>query len=228
MTFSFARDKLISRKTVGTFTPTNHTFNVPFMFVRAFLPKDRERVREICLMTSPYKKHPTERNKNAVCALYNDYYTECEPDNCFVAVDDADTPVGYIVCSTSPDDYLMAMKNRYILIAQNNRIAASVEQAFTEFLLKKYRAQGYTAHLHINLADEGRHQGLGTRLMAALVRRFQSKNVKGVMLICSSKNVNACRFYERCGFKLLKKFFCSCVYGASPDEIAANVAKNSR
>lgn len=196
------------------------------MKIRSYKLSDKERLREICLRTSSYADRPSEARKNALCALYNDYYTECEADNCFVAADDADEATGYVVCSTCLSDYLAAMQNRYTAIAKAaGRPFAGLEQRVTEALLSKHAEEGYTAHLHINLLDEARHQGVGSALMRTLAKHLADRNVEGVMLICGSNNTNARNFYERCGFELLQKFFCACVYGAFTEDLVRKLSE---
>lgn len=190
------------------------------MKIRSYKLSDKERLREICLRTSSYAERPSEARKNALCALYNDYYTECEANNCFVAADDADEAVGYIICCTCLADYLAAMRNRYTAIAKAaGHPFAGIEQRITEALLSKYAEDGYPAHLHIDLLEEARHQGVGSALMRTLAKHLSDNNVEGVMLICAASNTNARRFYDRCGFDLLQKFFGACVYGASTEDL---------
>lgn len=191
--------------------------------VRRYKPSDKEKLRDICLATSPYAANPTPAKKTAVCALYNDYYTDCEADNCFVAQKENGEVVGYVICSTQPDDYLVAMRKHYTPVAAENRFFAPVEQKATEYLLGKFAKQGYTAHLHIDINDEGRHQGVGRKLMHALCSHFTAKGVKGVMLICGADNKNARAFYERCGFEEKQRFFTASVYVASPAEVVSKI-----
>lgn len=131
--------------------------------------------------------------------------------------------VGYIICSTQPDDYLVAMHKHYTPVAAENRFFAPVEQKATEYLLGKYAKQGYTAHLHIDINDEGRHKGVGRKLMRALCSHLTAKGVKGVMLICGADNKNARAFYERCGFEEKQRFFTASVYAASPAEVVGKI-----
>ena len=47
-----------------------------------------------------------------------------------------------------------------------------------------------------------RRQGIGRRLIEQAEQWARSKNLLGIMLETQNNNVPACKFYERCGFKL--------------------------
>ena len=66
--------------------------------IRKYQDKDKEYLRDICIKTSSLPVD-TETERKFLTRLYNDYYTEIEGHNCFVAVDENDIPVGYILCA---------------------------------------------------------------------------------------------------------------------------------
>ena len=70
------------------------------MNIRTYRPADRPYLRNICKETAwaDYKNDPSK--SESVCILYNDYFTKYEPENIFVAADNNDIPVGYIICSS--------------------------------------------------------------------------------------------------------------------------------
>ncbi len=47
-----------------------------------------------------------------------------------------------------------------------------------------------------------RRQGIGNELISRAKRWAQQRSLAGLMLETQNNNVNACRFYERCGFHL--------------------------
>ena len=69
--------------------------------IRAYEEKDRQRVEAICL--SPEKADTGEASGNGgifssmLRTVYCRYYVEQEPHNCFVAVNEKDNVVGYIL-----------------------------------------------------------------------------------------------------------------------------------
>jgi RimJ/RimL family protein N-acetyltransferase len=61
----------------------------------------------------------------------------------------------------------------------------------------------WPAELHINLLPGWQGQGLGGRLMEAYLAALRERNVPGVFLETSSRNLQALPFYERLGFSLV-------------------------
>ena len=81
--------------------------------IRKYRPEDKEAVKNICRVTthSSYKKTP--KTLEAAVILYNDYYTEQEPENIFVAANDNDEAVGYILCSSDEKKFIKETKTTY-------------------------------------------------------------------------------------------------------------------
>ena len=52
----------------------------------------------------------TEAQRKFLMLMFNDYYTEVEADNCFVAVNENDEAVGYILCARNFDEYYKNFK----------------------------------------------------------------------------------------------------------------------
>ena len=81
--------------------------------VRPYEAKDKENVREVCLATGP--KDAYEPKKRVFLTLcFSEYYTENEPDNCFVLADDADNAVGYILCAENYGRYAQVFRRDYL------------------------------------------------------------------------------------------------------------------
>jgi hypothetical protein len=78
---------------------------------RTYRPADRPYLRNICKETAwaDYKNDPSK--SESVCILYNDYFTKYEPENIFVAADDNDIPVGYIICSSDYEKFVRIYKS---------------------------------------------------------------------------------------------------------------------
>ena len=64
--------------------------------VRKYEEKDKENLRKICLETSSIPVE-THEQRAFLYLMYNDYYSEVEPHNIFVAANDNDEAVGYIL-----------------------------------------------------------------------------------------------------------------------------------
>ena len=71
------------------------------MLIRKYEEKDKEQVIYICLndMFGKYEQPLIDYVEWMFCR----YYIEVEPQNCFVAVDDNDKPVGYCYGSADYD-----------------------------------------------------------------------------------------------------------------------------
>jgi GNAT superfamily N-acetyltransferase len=61
----------------------------------------------------------------------------------------------------------------------------------------------YPAHLHVNLAEDARGRGVGTRLVAAFCRRLDEAGSPGVHVVTGANSRNR-SFYDRMGFQELR------------------------
>ena len=74
------------------------------MTIRPYKGKDKENVRFVCLNSEgPCKS--SKRGINFSLAVYCDYYIENEPFNCFVAVDENDKAIGYVISAENFDKF---------------------------------------------------------------------------------------------------------------------------
>ncbi len=167
--------------------------------VRPYERSDIENVRDICLKTTDMRIR-TEVQRQALLNTYCNYYVECEPYNCFVAVDDDDKAVGYILCAENYGRYENKFFQKYIpAIKKSGKFKVIVAKA-SAFIHKRY-AGYYPAHMHIDILPEYQRQGLGTQLVDALVAHLKEKKIRGLMLAVSGKNEKGMNFYQKYGFK---------------------------
>jgi len=61
----------------------------------------------------------------------------------------------------------------------------------------------FPAHLHINLLDEVRGQGLGRQLLETLLRALAADGARGVHLGVARSNTAARHFYAALGFRTI-------------------------
>lgn len=166
--------------------------------VRNYAEKDRQLVRNICIETSDMDKS-TPQKREFILSLYCDYYIDNEPYNCFVAVNENDEAVGYIICGENFDCFKKLTKEKYLKkakISSFERILAAGDIFITQLYRKEY-----PAHLHIDILPEYQRQGVGHLLMNALVENLKSKNIRGVMLCVGTKNIKGMSFYKKYGFE---------------------------
>lgn len=183
------------------------------MKIRPYCKKDFRFVQDICMATSSLADEDSPINRAYLCTLYCDYYLDNQEEFCFVAVNDEDIPVGYILCSADCDDYLVKMDELYLPLVRKVNSGEFFKFNAMNKITQRYIRQGYTAHLHIDIMEEYQHQGLGTLLMEALCDKLQQSNVEGVYAICGIKNSVAKSFYEKRGFEDIDYISGAVVYG---------------
>jgi len=170
--------------------------------IRPYQPKDKENVRNVCMMTGPASDDPYGPARIFELTNYCDYYVECEPECCFVVADDDDEAVGYIFGCADYRPYRERFLRDYEPKLKGlplfNRALCQASVRTPKLFAKKY-----PAHLHINILEPYQRMGMGSRLMAALTARLREKGVTGVCLGMGSHNVKAGNFYRKCGFTKL-------------------------
>lgn len=189
----------------------NRTDN--FNSIRPYRTADAKTVRYIA--HSDFK----DDAMNAVCAVRCDYFIDFEPEHGFVACDEFDKPVGYILCSVNKDRF-WHLYPEYIsqLKRMNRKMYSEQNQNFKQL---SNLPQGYSARFVINVLPSFQGKGKGKALVQRLVGHLSGMHVDGMHAVADSDSLSA--FYERLGFdKLLrinKKFT---VYGLSFSKLPAN------
>lgn len=168
--------------------------------IRPYEPKDKENVRNICIRTGPGAAREEGPVRTALLATFCDYYIECEPHNCFVAADDNDEAVGYILCAENDRRYRERFIREYV--PRVDGLRGRLECRSSAALPRLFR-RGYPAHLHIDILPAYQRIGLGHRLMDALTAHLREKNIPGVMLGVGAGNVKGRSFYNKYGFREL-------------------------
>ena len=181
------------------------------MIIRKYQPKDKEAVRKILVETSRLPVE-TEKDIKLLQLLYNDYYIEVEPENCFVAADETDEAVGYIICASDYKKFRKLFMKFYLPEIRTLGLKYYF-QAIADVMGHALYAYKYPAHLHINVLNVCQGKGTGTQLMNALKDDLRSKNINGLMLSCAEDNDGAIRFYKRNSFKVLSVFGGGCMMG---------------
>ena len=177
--------------------------------IRKYEEKDRDNLFKICVATSGL---PTETQKDLdfLNLLYNDYYAVVEPQNCFVAVNEDDEAVGYILCAENFDRYYKTFKGLYM--PQIKKLGFNFfTMAMGEISVHRLFKKKYPAHLHIDILPVCQGQGTGTQLVDALKNHLREKGVNGLMLSCGMGNKKAIKFYKKNGFRMLTNIMGSCI-----------------
>ena len=178
--------------------------------IKRYEEKYKEDVRFVCC-NSDGPCDWSEKKRHIILTTYCDYFIEKEGHNCFVAVDENDKAVGYILCAENYDKFKKIFKKEYLprlkKYTVSDRIAAVLSTFIQAMLRKKY-----PAHMHIDILPEYQRMGLGHRLMDALCENLRKKGVKGVCLTMFANNEKGGNFYRKYGFTLLKTFFSTAIF----------------
>lgn len=169
--------------------------------VRPYRESDRERVQQICLDNAGCANASSE-TKKYILIMYCNYYIEQEPQNCFVAVNDSDEAVGYILCSENYDVYERVFTENYLPQAAAVSAKRYVD-AKMDMLTHSMFRDSYKCHFHIDVDENYQGKGLGTQLLGALKTKLRKRRVEKVMLVCDEHNERAIEFYKKNGFKPL-------------------------
>lgn len=167
--------------------------------VRSYQEKDRQAVREICIATSSLPVE-SERQRRLLLLQYCDYYLEQEPDACLVAVDETDTPVGYILCCKDYKAYRRRFLESYLPRIRALSVWRAAAARAEVWMTGRYAGR-YPAHMHIDILEGFQRQGIGHRLMDALTSFLAGRQAKGLMLIVGAANEKGVSFYDKYGFQ---------------------------
>jgi ribosomal protein S18 acetylase RimI-like enzyme len=186
--------------------------------IRKYVKNDRESVRRISCDTAFFGE-PVENffeSRDFIADFLTAYYTDYEPQSCFVAVA-KNKIVGYLIGTTNeakmvktfflkilPKTFFKSFfkgvffKRKNILFFWWNIFSFLKGQFFPAVDLKNYPAL-----LHINFSAEYRGMGLGSILLKSYLDYLNNEKVSGVHLTTHSEK--ACKFFEKNNFKLLLK-----------------------
>ena len=164
-------------------------------------------IRDINVAVSTHPDKPLEEKK--LCQyLYIDYYAFNSTDNCFVAVDENDEVVGYIISEPNLERYKNIILNEYMPVAKELR------QDFEQYLYNEINFYDrwnneYDAHLHMDVKPGHQHQGIGTALIQHEIEHLRQIGSSGVMLLCSKENIRANNFYQKNGLNIIEETTCN-------------------
>lgn len=181
------------------------------MNIRPYEAKDKEAVHYVCLNSEgPCKS--SSREIRFSLAVYCDYYLEKEPENCFVATDENDNVIGYILCAEDFDIFKESFESEYCTRIKKWEFRRRKSALRSIIPHEKYKDE-YPSHLHIDILPEYQRMGLGHKLTDVLLNHLREKGVKGIMLTTWIKNTKGRGFYDKYGFALLAEMKNCAVYG---------------
>lgn len=166
--------------------------------VKPYRSEYKEDLQKVCLNTA-YSTAYEPKEKNYLLNTYCDYYCDCEGEHSFAAVDENGTAQGYIFCAPDFDRYIRNIKP-YTKQAKKSGFDHYIEGVGERAALRAFHYT-YPAHLHIDINPGFQHQGAGTKMVNTLLDHLRDMDIKGVMLIAGSGNVQGLSFYKKLGFK---------------------------
>ncbi len=169
--------------------------------IRQYSQEDNKAVRYTCHASSKNPAH--KASLRLVCMLYCDYYLATDKSHAFVATDEFDKPVGYVLCDTDFKKYSQIYPT-YIADAKKE---SRKDFANSKLILKSCEeiASDYPAHLQINVLPAFQGRGIGRALVETELARLRGEGVRGVHVVIKQTNKDAIAFFERLGFaKILR------------------------
>ena len=187
------------------------------MKVRRYEPRDRAAVREICCDTAD-SGNPVERffpDREVFADALTRFYTDIAPQAAWVA-EDAGQVVGYLTGCLDTRRYLRAMAFRIGPLAFVKALFRGalwhpltrklISANFGDWLRgRRLPLHDYPAHVHINLRQATRGQGVGEQLMEPFLRQLKQAGVAGVHANVSENNATGRQFFEKLGFVELRR-----------------------
>jgi GNAT superfamily N-acetyltransferase len=184
--------------------------------IREFKNNDRQAVRQISCETAfiGAARGQFFNDDEVLADALTLYYTDYEPESCFVAAD-REKVLGYIIGSTDVKkmNKIFARKVLPHLISKSLSRAVLFKITNLRFLSRVFFSllkgeffvpdfcKAYPATLHINIQKDYRGQKLGRRLMESYLAYIQRVKVRGVHLGTTSEQAK--NFFIKCGFAIL-------------------------
>jgi ribosomal protein S18 acetylase RimI-like enzyme len=183
--------------------------------IRPYEPRDREAVRTICCDTAD-RGEPVESffpDREVFADLLTAYYTDFEPESGWVG-DRAGEVIGYLTgCldtrrfirimafSVSPRLLIKAIRREVLKYPQAKQFVRSNLGLWLRGTKKNVSFDEYPSHLHINLKQGARAQGLGCDLVTRFLVQAKAAGSCGVHANVREDSERARKFFESLGFE---------------------------
>ena len=168
--------------------------------IRKYQPSDRERLRYIAKQTAWKSYQKTEKKAETVAIMYNDYFTKYESENIFVAVDDNDIPVGYVICSTDYEKFVQKSDEEFLPQARKLYRPIKFVHIGLMHALNSIKLPEHRVHFHIDLLPEAQRQGLGTALLDELCKHLYNNGFEYLSACGVNRFAGSYKFYKKYGF----------------------------
>ncbi|MEO7979554.1 MAG: GNAT family N-acetyltransferase [Sporichthyaceae bacterium] len=184
--------------------------------VRDALPSDIDNLYDVCLRTGDEGRDASGwmSRPRLLGDIFVGPYLRFAPELALTA-DDGVRAAGYALAvldterfeATLEDEWWPALCDTYPIpgpgpLAAEDGLLALVHDSA---LRRRPVLPGFPSHLHIDLLEHLRGEGLGERMMQELFVRLRSAGSPGVHLGVAAANTGAQRFYARLGFVELQR-----------------------
>ena len=189
--------------------------------VHEYTKEHRHCIRNLCCDVA-YEGAPLEQWLSLPRDLYADiftaYYTDFEPDNCFIATVD-DRFAGYVLLTPDTRNYQSIWRKRILwpaiikVLKGTYRIPLSTVLPLGALAIAIGRCGGigvsteqYPGHLHINIDPHFQHGAVvSMALLSRAFQRFRELDVVGIHGVIMTSRVRMEEKYRRIGFRILKR-----------------------
>ncbi len=189
--------------------------------IRPYETRDRTAIRHICCETAD-RGNVVEAicdDRALVADLMTRYFTDHEPQSVWVAEGDGRI-VGYLTGTVHPRRYdgwhdwwlvptsvLAAVCRGVLFRRQTWRLLRATWLTWRRGGFPRHvSTQAYPAHLHVNVVEGFRGQGLGRRLVERFIEQARAAGRDGIHVILREDNQPACGLFERLGFEALGRY----------------------
>jgi ribosomal protein S18 acetylase RimI-like enzyme len=178
--------------------------------IRPYHQSDLPAVYRICVKTADCGEDASAGHEDPEILghFFAGPYAALEPDLCFILVRDGQ-PCGYILGTRDSDaffrrceaEWFPVLRERYPMPPSGDKSpGAEMKRSIHLGILPSPEAEGFPAHLHIDLLPHAVGQGNGRKMMERFLGRLGELGVSGVHLGVARKNERAIAFYGRMGF----------------------------
>lgn len=184
--------------------------------IRKYDSKDRADIRRISCETAflEYNRKQIFDDDEILADVFTLYFTDYEPDSCFVAVVDGRV-IGYIIGTTDALTmkrlsrqkiagfiFLKAFSRGVFFKTTNLKFLFSFLKSFLQGEFKEPSfLKDFPTMLHINVSKEFRDKGIGSKFIETYLNLLEEKKSKGVHFGTLSERAK--NFYLKTGFTVL-------------------------